>query len=292
MFRIAHISDLHIPPLPRMGLKQLFSKRILSLVSWHHKWKTEHQAEVLDALQSQLHQLEPDHICITGDITFTTLPDEVDKAAEWISRLADSSQISVVPGNHDAYVRGALNYALERWKPWMRDDEGGSGFPYLHARGPVDIVGLSSAVATPPAISLGRIGQQQLERTKALLKRIKTNQRPCVLLIHHPPQEDAAPPRRALADRKELQELLACHPVDLILHGHLHYPVKSKLVCPKGSITVLGAASASTIGKRKSVAHFHLIDIDSRSGQVSMTVQNYHYDNTTGKFFLHGTQTL
>lgn len=292
MFRIAHISDLHIPPLPRMSLRQMISKRILGRVSWHVKWKTEHLQEILDTLQAQLRELKPDHICITGDLTFTTLPAEVDRAFDWVSRLGEPRQISLVPGNHDAYVPGALDYALQKWSPWMLDDEGQAGFPYLQRRGPVDIVGLSSAVARPPAISSGHIGRVQLQKTKELLSRIKPDGRPSLLMIHHPPQEGAASAKRALSDRKALQEILCQSPVDLVLHGHLHYPTKAVLDCPSGPIPVLGAASASTIGKRKSTAHFHLIDVETGSGQPQMTVRHYQFDITLKKFTLGETQTL
>ncbi len=292
MFRIAHISDLHIPPLPPVSVRQLAGKRLLGLFSWHYKWKFEHRPAVLKALLAHLQDQEPDHICVTGDITFTTLPAEVDLAADWFSRLADPQQISLIPGNHDAYVAGALDYALEKWSRWMRDDEGHPGFPYLHRRGPVDIVGLSSAVATAPAISSGRIGSLQLEKTEALLSRIKTSKRPSLLLIHHPPQEGAASARRALSDRKKLQEVLVRFPVDLVLHGHLHYPTRATLNGPSGPIPVLGAASASTIGNRKSVAHYHIIDMETAAGQARMTVRHYHYDTETGNFSLSETQTL
>jgi 3',5'-cyclic AMP phosphodiesterase CpdA len=292
MFRIAHISDLHIPPLPRVPMRQLAGKRLLGLFSWHQKWKSEHRQTILDALLAHLKNIEPDHICVTGDITFTTLPAEVDMAADWISRLGDPQRISLIPGNHDAYVPGALDYALAKWSRWMRDDEGQPGFPYLHRRGPVNIVGLSSAVTTPPAVSSGRIGQTQLEKTEALLTRIKADQRPCLLLIHHPPQDGATSRRRALSDRKKLQEVLARSPVDLVLHGHLHYPTRATLDCPSGPIPVLGAASASTIGNRKSTAHYHVIEMEMGGRQPRMTVQHYHYNTVAGNFSHSGTQAL
>lgn len=292
MFRIAHISDLHIPPLPRISLRQLASKRLLGQIAWYQKWKSEHQHAILDALQAHLRQINPDHICITGDVTFTTLPAEVDRAADWVAQLGVPEQISLIPGNHDAYVPGALDYVMKKWSPWMQDDEGRHGFPYLHRRGPVNIVGLSSAIATPPGVSFGRIGQQQLQQTELLLDAIKTEERPCLLLIHHPPQDGAASRKRALSDRKALQELLYRSPVDLVLHGHLHYPTEAVLECPKGPIPVLGAASASTIGKRKSVAHYHLIEIETATGRAKMTIRHYQFDTIAGKFSHNGTQTL
>ncbi len=292
MFRIAHISDLHIPPLPRVPLKQLAGKRLVGQFSWFHKWKSEYRKIVLDALLAHLQEIEPDHICITGDITFTTLPAEVDQAAEWFSRLGDAQRISLIPGNHDSYITGALDYAQEKWARWMQDDEGWAGFPYLHRRGPVDIIGLSSAVATPPAISWGRIGQQQLEKTGVLLDGLRAASRPSLLLVHHAPQDGAAKPRRALSDRRELQKLLAHSPVDLVLHGHLHYPVQAELEGPTRPIPVLGAASASAIGGHKSVAHYHLIEIETKIGQAQLTVQHYHYDKVAGSFSLTSKQTL
>ena len=287
MFRIAHISDLHIPPLPRIPLSQFASKRLLGLFSWHHKWKSEHKQKILDALVKHLDEMKPDHFCITGDITFTTHPEEVDTAADWIGRLGDANQISLIPGNHDAYVSGALDYVLKQWSPWMTDDGGEVGFPYLHQRGPVDIVGLCSAVPTPPAISLGRIGSEQLEKTEALLKRLSTSQRPSLLMLHHAPHDNAASPHRALEDRKSLQELLSRLPVDLVLHGHLHYPIRASLDGPSGPIPVRGAASASTLGKRKSVAHYHLIEVDVDGETPRLTIQHYHYDTKTD-CFSHG----
>jgi 3',5'-cyclic AMP phosphodiesterase CpdA len=284
MYRIAHISDLHIPPWPGASLKQLLGKRMLGLVGWHYKWKPEHQQAILEALLVHLNMIKPDHFCITGDITFTTLPAEVDTAREWISRLGDPDRISLIPGNHDAYVPGALNYALTEWSRWMQDDEGQTGFPYLHRRGPVDIIGLSSAVASLPALSYGRLGPLQLEKTEALLRRIKAAKRPSLLLVHHPPQDGAASAKRALSDRKALQGVLSRSPVDLVLHGHLHYPTRATLDGPSGPIPVLGAASASTIGKRKSVAHYHLIEIDTELEQAKMTVQHYFYDPASENF--------
>lgn len=290
MFRIAHISDLHIPPLPlaRIGPTEFANKRLLGLFSWHHKWKREHRENILDALLTCLHELAPDHVCVTGDLTFTAHPLEIDQAARWLERLGDPGRVSLVPGNHDAYVPRALDYALDCWSPWMRDDDGRSGFPYVHRRGPVNIVGLSSAVATPPAVSLGRIGSAQLAATRALLEAIKGEQRINLMMVHHPPQDNATHRFKALADRKALQQVLAGSPVDLILHGHLHYPVLASLDSTRGTnpanIPVLGAASASTIGDRKSAAHFHLIEVSSDTGEARLSVRHYHYDADLNRF--------
>lgn len=284
MFSIAHISDLHIPPLPRLQLNQLASKRLLGLFSWHHKWKSEHRQAILDALFAKLDEIKPDHICITGDITFTTDPAEVDQAVEWLARLGDPTRVSLIPGNHDAYVPGALDYALRQWSCWIQDDEGQQGFPYLHRRGPVNIIGLSSAVVTPPLTSMGYLGNEQLEKTKALLGRINSERRTTLLLLHHAPHDGATGKSRALSNRRNLQAMLFHAPVELILHGHLHYPVRATLDSVNGPIPVLGAASASARGKHKAVAHFHLIELETDAERPQLAVQHYHYVPESDRF--------
>lgn len=284
MYVIAHISDLHIPPLPKLELSQLASKRILGLFSWHHKWKSEHRLAILDALLGRLGEIAPDHICITGDITFTTHPGEVDQAADWMEKLGEPSRISLIPGNHDAYVPGALDYALEKWGCWMRDDDNRSGFPYLHRRGPVNIIGVSSAVVTPPLTSIGYIGHEQLDRTRKLLEEIKGDGRITLLMVHHAPHDGATRKTKALEDRQALQALLHDLPVDAVLHGHLHYPVRASLAGGNGPIPVLGAASASALGKRKGAAHFHVLEVDTDGDSPQLAVQHYWYDAATNEF--------
>ena len=284
MFRIAHLSDLHVAPLPWPSLGELASKRVLGFLSWHTRRKREHRMEILQALAEDLARQAPDHFCITGDLTNITLPGEVDIATDWVARLAEPQRLSVIPGNHDAYVGGALDYALQRWAAWMRDDEGRTGFPYLHRRGPADIIGLSSAVATAPGLSLGRVGPEQIERTAALLDGLAPEGRARVLMVHHPPHDGACSPRRGLADRHLLHDLLRRHRVDIVLHGHLHQPVRASLDGPEGPIPVFGASAASARGRRKAVAHYHLIEIDSSGGTPKLSVEHHHYDLQTGRF--------
>jgi len=292
MLRIAHISDLHIPPLPAMRPAQLAGKRLLGWLSWHHKWKGEHSMAVLDALRAHLEEVRPDHICVTGDLTFTTHPEEVDRAAAWLAALGDAATISLVPGNHDAYVPGSLDYALEKWAPWMRDDAGRGGFPYLHRRGPVDIVGLSSAVPTAPGVSLGRVGRRQAGAAFDLLQRIRRDGRPTILMLHHPPQDGATRRLRALSDRHLLQDVLGRAPVDLVLHGHLHVPTRAALGGPDAAIPVRGAASGSALGGRKSAAHYHLLELDGAGGRAVFTVRHACYEPATGCFRLGKGEAL
>ena len=293
MYTIVHLSDLHIPPLPRMKPRELASKRLLGVYSWHHKWKAEHRLSILDQLRSHLKALRPDHICVTGDLTFTSHREEVDQAFVWLQSLDSAERISLVPGNHDAYVPGASRYVCERWACWMRDDDSGEQqFPYLHRRGPVDIIGLSSAIALLTPRTIGRLGRQQLDRLRQLIEERGDEQRPRMLLLHHPPQNGAARPAKQLTDRQELQPMIRDLGFDLVLHGHLHKPIQATLPGRRGPIPVLGAASASALGQRYAPAHFHVFHIDRRGDRTRLSVQHAHYNHNAGRFELQPEQAL
>ena len=70
-----------------------------------------------------------------------------------------------MPGNHDVYIRGAARFPQLHWGDYMRGDDGAeTAFPFLRRRGPLALIGLSSAVPTAPFMATGRLGGEQLAR--------------------------------------------------------------------------------------------------------------------------------
>ena len=47
MFRIAHLTDPHVGPLPRAKVRELFSKRIAGWFNWHRNRRMAHDMELL-----------------------------------------------------------------------------------------------------------------------------------------------------------------------------------------------------------------------------------------------------
>src|SRR5690606_27905453 len=97
----------------------------------------------------------PDHIALTGDLVNLALDREIEMARLWLEGLGTPQNISVVPGNHDAYVPHALNKACCAWGAYMASDgaepiTNRHQFPFLRVRGPLAIIGISSARATAP----------------------------------------------------------------------------------------------------------------------------------------------
>src|SRR5690606_33237430 len=108
IFVLAHLSDPHLGPLPRPRLDHLLSKRLIGYINWQSNRSRVHRPEVVDELIGSIREARPDHIAVTGDLVNLALPEEISAARNWLERLGDPNHVTVIPGNHDAYVPGAL----------------------------------------------------------------------------------------------------------------------------------------------------------------------------------------
>ena len=262
MFTLAHLSDLHLSPLPRPRLGELMNKRITGYINWLRKRRFLHDRAVLETLIEDLKDQAPDHIAITGDIANIALEEEFVRGRNWLQHLDSSKTVSFVPGNHDAYVRHAVRYAPQ-WAPWMTGDDGLVGFPYVRRRGPIALIGLSTAIATPPFMATGRLGEAQIKALGPLLDKLKTEGLFRVILIHHPPVTKVAEHKR-LVDAWALVETIAAHGAELLLHGHDHLHMLNWLKGPAGTrVPAVGVPSASAApGMSHDAAAYNLYRVD------------------------------
>ena len=266
MFTLAHLSDLHLSPLPRPRLGELMNKRITGYINWLRKRRFLHDRAVLETLIEDLKDQAPDHIAITGDIANIALEEEFVRGRNWLQHLDSFKSVSFVPGNHDAYVRHAVRYAPQ-WAPWMTGDDGLVGFPYVRRRGPIALIGLSTAIATPPFMATGRLGEAQIKVLGPLLDKLKTEGLFRVILIHHPPVTKAAEHKRLL-DAWALVETIAAHGAELLLHGHDHLHMLNWLKGPAGTrVPAVGVPSASAApGLSHDAAAYNLYRVDGAPG--------------------------
>ncbi len=120
---LAHVTDVHLGPLPRAQLAELLSKRALGYLSWRRRRHLLHKQTVLDALALDLAADPPDHIAVTGDLVNIALPGEFEQAARWLEATGTSSEVTLVPGNHDAYAGKSYRQGWTRWDAYMRGDD-------------------------------------------------------------------------------------------------------------------------------------------------------------------------
>jgi 3',5'-cyclic AMP phosphodiesterase CpdA len=167
-------------------------------------------------LVSSVHEIRPDLVSVSGDLTQRARPQEFELARLFLDMLP-RPQI-VVPGNHDVplhnvYARfhapldNYLRYITEDLEPFWTDGE-------------VAVLGLNTARSL--TIKGGRVNEQQVDRVEQTLGQ----QGPDVLKIlvsHHPFDLPGNYSYKDLVGRarKAMARFIECR-VDVFLAGHYH----------------------------------------------------------------------
>jgi 3',5'-cyclic AMP phosphodiesterase CpdA len=265
-YTLAHLSDPHLAPLPEPRWGELLNKRITGYINWRRNRRFVHARAVLATIVADLKAQKPDHIACTGDVANIALPAEFRQGRAWLQSLGGAQEVSLVPGNHDAYVRGALALASRAWGDYMLGDDG-DGLPYLRRRGPLALVGLSSAMPTAWGLATGRLGGEQLGALARLLGRLKAEGLFRVVLIHHPPVSRAKR-HKLLDDAWALKRVIAAQGAELLLHGHDHLAMLNWLAGPNGTrVPAVGVPSASNApGRAKHAAAYNLYRVEGAPG--------------------------
>jgi len=263
-FTLAHLSDPHLPPMPAARLRDLAGKRALGYLNWTRNRHKVHRRDVLDALVSDIQAQAPDQIAVTGDLVNLALDAEFAPSRAWLESVGPADRVTVIPGNHDAYVHATQHRFAEAWGDYLRGDQaadGGVSFPLLRRRGPLALISASSAVPTPPLMATGWLGRSQLDALEPMLAQLAAEQAFRVLLIHHPLRSDSRIKR--LTDAAALIALLQRHGVELVLHGHDHVHSTIRIDGPRGKIPVIGVPSASAVAHgRYPAAAYNLFSIE------------------------------
>ncbi len=188
---IAHLSDLH-----------------LSLD--HHKGNTHRCRRALEYLA----KLNPDHIVVTGDLSWNADKRELLMARTMFEDhgLFATGRLSIIPGNHDVFggvhtAEEALNF-FSRCK-WTRFEDRLATFqevfhelfdsclyssrkhifPFVKTVGDTALIGLNSVMLHSslknPFGSNGLVGKKQRERLNALMSFPLLKEKRKIVLIHH-----------------------------------------------------------------------------------------------------------
>src|SRR6185369_9195904 len=132
-FTLAHLSDPHLGPLPLARLRDLAGKRAFGYLNWTRNRHKFHRRDVLDALVSDMQAQAPDHIAITGDLVNLALEAEFAPSRAWLESVGAPDRVTVIPGNHDAYVRATRHHHAQAWGHYFDSDARHDGvtFPTL-----------------------------------------------------------------------------------------------------------------------------------------------------------------
>lgn len=255
VFVLAHVSDPHLGSVRRPTLAELASKRALGYANWLRSRRRIHSESILARLIADIKEQSPDHIVITGDLTNLALPGEIAAARDWLASIAPPDRLTIVPGNHDAYVPGALEEAMACWRDYASsdtpsEDEAGAQFPFIRRRGPVALIGLSTAIPTRAFSAAGRVDGRQIVRLADDLVTLSREGLFRIVLMHHPLVVARKHWHKRLENGGTIRTVLTTAGAELVLNGHMHVPGLVTIAGPKAPITIFSAPSASADPRR------------------------------------------
>jgi 3',5'-cyclic AMP phosphodiesterase CpdA len=296
--RIAHLSDLHLLSLEGVNPLRFLNKRLTGYANLRLKRKHVHRAAYVRAIAREIKRSRVDHVAITGDLTNLALESEFELARKVLEEELGLSprDVSVVPGNHDLYTKGALEsrrfarYFAEYIAsdlPELGVDIGVGRFPFVKLRGPAAIIGISTAVPRPPFVAAGKIGSKQMDALVHILSHPEVKRRTPVILVHHPlhnPDSKLKTLLEGLSDAAVIWTSLRHIPHGLVLHGHLHQRIQRSLPTDVGRLYAVGATSASLHHTSPArMAGFNLYEVSDDAGQVG-AIEAHVFDPDAGKF--------
>ena len=302
-FIFAHLSDPHLTSLRNIRARDLLNKRALGYLSWRLHRRFEYRGEVLAALVRDLRCIRPEHVIITGDLTHLGLPCEFLEAKKWLHFLGPPSQVTVIPGNHDAYVAADWAHTFVHWLEYMASDAGQDCvgeksdihtiFPSLRVRREAAFIGLSSARPSKPFFALGSVGQVQLQKLGHILAQTGRQGLFRIVMIHHPPQPGIVAWRRRLTDSRELRSLIAQQGVEMVLHGHAHLSSMVWLRTPVGFAPAIGVPSASATGQRSGhSARYNVYSLSQNAHGWEVAIEVRGYTPREGRFIVDSENRL
>ena len=260
---IAHLSDLHLGPIGRVPAHYGNLKRVLGAVNWHQTRRRLHRREVAEKLLLRAQEIGVDHVVISGDLCNLGLPQEHMAALKFLESAGPPDSTTVVPGNHDIYSSIGEDEGVGRWTAFMQSCKRGRGFledgarrmfPFVRVLGDgqlgAAIIGLNSAIETPPFRAHGRLGKSQLEGLQAVLRRTREAGLARVVVLHHPPLVELGKRHKELLDAAELENVLDREGAELVIYGHNHR-IDMRSRPTNGGVThVVGIGSSSAFKAR------------------------------------------
>jgi 3',5'-cyclic AMP phosphodiesterase CpdA len=279
--RIAHCSDLHLLSLEGARALDFANKRWIGGLNLLTNRGRDYLSTVFEAMIADFNASDIAHVVCTGDITNLALKQEFHFARDHFDRIElGAGEVTVIPGNHDAYVARGGNYFLETFADYYRpDDEWQSEYtwPLVRIRGHVAVIGVSTSLQTPWFTAYGRVGAGQLERLRAVLMDERLAGKLRLVAIHHPPAGPAARNLvRGLRDWKAFAQVIAEAGAELVIHGHEHRDLRNALPGPGNTmIDVLGVQSGTYASRRhERIARYRIFEVMSTPGERARVIQH------------------
>ncbi len=235
--KLLHLSDLHFgPPLRRY---------------------------LTEVLIREAHQLSPDVVVVSGDLTQRASEHQFLQARAFLDRLP--SPLLVIPGNHDVPLYNLFlrfRHPLRRYRSFI------AAKPDMAMKGEVEnlcLVGLNSTRSF--TIDGGRLRAGQLDWAEAQFAR--SPQGACrIVAVHHHFLHDGGH-QRPIRAAQYLLRRFADMGVEVALVGHRHWARAERAT--HGPVVVQAGTATSNRGKgeEKGKNSYNVIEVDSSTIRVT-----------------------
>jgi 3',5'-cyclic AMP phosphodiesterase CpdA len=292
--RLAHCSDLHLLSLDGARALDYLNKRWIGRMNLITSRSRHYHTAAFDDMVADLNAQGVDHIICTGDVTNLALPGEFRYARERFDRLTlGTAGVTVIPGNHDAYIQDGQRHFAEVFGDYATSDDGwawevngeptlADRWPVVRVRGELALIGISTSMQTPWFTAYGRVGATQLARLRSALADPRLAGKCRVVAIHHPPAgKRAASSIRGLKDRADFADVIKECGADVVIHGHEHRNMRESLDGPAGPIDVLGVPSGTyEANDATRTARYRIFEIEA-GRVVGQHLRIWHRDRKT-----------
>src|SRR5882672_11444898 len=183
--RLAHCSDLHLLSHDGASWLALANKRWIGAMNLISNRSRHYHVAAFDDMIADLNAQGVDHVLCTGDVTNLALEQEFDFARGKFDQLARGpAEVTVIPGNHDAYVAEGIAHFARVFADYHTTDAGWQWteadraadetddelrWPIVRIRGELALVGVSTSRATAWFTAYGTVGAGQLARLARVL---------------------------------------------------------------------------------------------------------------------------
>ena len=174
--RIAHFSDTHVLSLQGIGPKRFLNKRWTGAVNLGLNRSRHYRVDIFERLLDAVVASQPDHSVCTGDLVNLALEPEFRRVGQLLGDRFQSDELTLVPGNHDYYVKEAVDDRLfessfGHWQPRDVGTEQDEPYPVSRLKPGLAVFGLNSAIPTPVFMANGEVGPAQLARLKSTFEK-------------------------------------------------------------------------------------------------------------------------
>ncbi len=172
--------------------------------------------------------LRASHVVLSGDLTEMGHEVEFEVLAELLHEAGfPEDAITLVPGNHDHYTRGAWARAMAGpLRAFARASAAGERAGSVVEREDAVFFPLDSTIFQSVLLSRGTFDEAMARVLEGRFSDVAFRDKALVLVMHHPPYSYWKAPLRRFFDRLDghetVQGMLVRHERVQVLHGHLH----------------------------------------------------------------------